>query len=143
MMCADNIISEINRESIRQLPASPVSLNPFPNQPWFLSVCSTSLLKTLWEKEKLLVTSNFSFSRSVFYAFGEQLTSIFIKFKISRLQTLSVWKSLKFVVWERVNSHRKVYDQRKFFFCCECKARSARTYFLLHTFRLYVSDVRH
>ena len=32
-------------------------LNPFPNKPWFLRVCSTSLLKTL-EKEKLLVTSN-------------------------------------------------------------------------------------
>ena len=29
-----------------------------------------ALLKTLWEKEKLLVTSNFSFSRSVFYLFG-------------------------------------------------------------------------
>ena len=25
--------------------------------PWFLRVCSTSLLKTLWEKEKLLVTA--------------------------------------------------------------------------------------
>ena len=24
-------------------------------KPWFLRVCSTSLLKTLWEKEKLLV----------------------------------------------------------------------------------------
>ena len=32
-------------------------LNPFPNKPWFLHVSSTSLLKTLWEKEKLLVFS--------------------------------------------------------------------------------------
>ena len=47
--------------------------NPFPNKPWFLRVCSTSLLKTLWEKEKLLATSNFSFSHSVFYSFGEFL----------------------------------------------------------------------
>ena len=37
-------------------------VNPFPNKPWFLHVCSTGLLKTLWEKEKLLVTSNFSFT---------------------------------------------------------------------------------
>ena len=44
--------------------------NPFPNKPWFLRVCNTSLLKTLWEKEKLLVMSNFSFSHSVFYLFG-------------------------------------------------------------------------
>ena len=41
-------------------------INPFPNKPWILRVCSTSLLKTLWEKEKLLVTGNFSFSHSVF-----------------------------------------------------------------------------
>ena len=55
--------------------------NPFPNKPWFLRVCCTSLLKTLLEKEKLLVTSNFSFSHSVFYLFGE-LSAIFVKFKI-------------------------------------------------------------
>ena len=56
-------------------------LNPFPNKPWFLRACSTSLLKTLWEKKKLLVTSNFFFSHSVFYPFRE-LSTIFIKFKI-------------------------------------------------------------
>ena len=56
-------------------------INPFPNKPWFLHVCSTSLLKTLWEKEKSLVTSNFSFSHSVFYPFRE-LSAIFTKFKI-------------------------------------------------------------
>ena len=26
-------------------------INPFPNKPWFSRVCSSSLLKTLWEKE--------------------------------------------------------------------------------------------
>ena len=55
--------------------------NPFPNKPWFLRVSSTSLLKTLWEKEKLLVMSNFSFAQSVFYLFGK-LSAIFIKFEI-------------------------------------------------------------
>ena len=39
-------------------------------------------LKTLWEMKKLLVTSNFSFSHSVLYPFGEVFT-IFIKFKIA------------------------------------------------------------
>ena len=57
------------------------SLNPYPNKPWFLRVCNNGLLKTLWEKEKLLVMSNFSFSHSVFYPFG-QLSAIFIKFEI-------------------------------------------------------------
>ena len=32
-------------------------LNSFQKKPWFLCVCSTSLLKTLWEKKKLLVAS--------------------------------------------------------------------------------------
>ena len=44
----------------------------------FLLVCSIKILKTLWEKEKLLIKSNFSFSHSVFYPFGE-LLAIFIK----------------------------------------------------------------
>ena len=48
-----------------------MAINPIPNKPWFLRVCSTSLLKRLWEKEKLLVMSNFSFSHSVFHLFGE------------------------------------------------------------------------
>ena len=43
------------------------------------TICSTSLLKTLWEKEKLLLMSNFSFSRSIFYLFGE-LSTIFNQF---------------------------------------------------------------
>ena len=42
---------------------------------------SVSLLKTLWEKEKLLITSNSSFSHSVFYPFGK-FSGIFINFKI-------------------------------------------------------------
>ena len=41
-------------------------LNHFPNKPWFLRICSTSILKTLYEREKsLLITINFSFSHSV------------------------------------------------------------------------------
>ena len=57
------------------------NINPFPNKPWFLRVCNTRLLKTPREKEKLLVTSNFSFSLSVFYPF-EELSANFIKFDI-------------------------------------------------------------
>ena len=48
-------------------PYTRTILNPFSKQALVLCVCSRDLLKTLWEKEKLLVTSNFSFSRSVFY----------------------------------------------------------------------------
>ena len=38
-------------------------------------------LKTQWEKEKLLMRSNFAFYHSVFYPFGD-LSVIFIKFEI-------------------------------------------------------------
>ena len=78
------------------------NLNPFPNKAWFLRGRSTSLFKTLWEKEKLLITSNFSFSPSVFYPF-EELSCIFIKFEFvvcklfqfGRVQNLSFGKWLR------------------------------------------------
>ena len=75
-------------------------INPFPNRPLFLRVCSTSLLKTQWKKKKLLVTSNFSFSQC-FLPLKRALCH-FHHVKSCHLQTLSVWKSLKFVIWERV-----------------------------------------
>ena len=55
-----------------------------------------------WEKEKLLVKSNFSFSHSVFHPFGK-LSAIFIKFRIvvckllqfGRVQNLLFGKGLQ------------------------------------------------
>ena len=54
----------------------------------------------MWEKEKLLVMSNFSFSHSVLYSIVE-LPAIFVR-QNCHLRTLSFWKSLQLVVWERV-----------------------------------------
>ena len=79
-----------------------VLLNPLPNKPCFLRVCSISLLKTLWEKKKLLVTNNFSFSHCIFYLF-HKLSAIFIKFEIvvgklfqfGRVKNLLFGKGLK------------------------------------------------
>jgi hypothetical protein len=85
--------------------------NRFPNKPWFACVCSKCLLKTLWEKEKLLVTNNFSFSPIVFYLLGG-LSAIFIGFKNCCLQTLSIWKSPKFVIWERVKMKHNFWMAR-------------------------------
>ena len=81
-------------------------LNPFPNKPWFLRVCRTSLLKTPREKEKLLMMSNFSFSHCVFSPFRELLP--FSSIWNCRLQTILVCKREKFVVWERVNRHTSI-----------------------------------
>ena len=58
----------------------------------FLYVCSTSLLKTLGKGE---------IARSIFYPFGK--ISSFHNVQNCCLQTLSVWKSRKFAVWEKVN----------------------------------------
>ena len=71
-------------------------LNPFPNKPW-LHVCCTSCLKTLWEKKKLLITSNFSFSLQCFLPLM-RTKHHFPQIKNCRLQSLLVWRSLKFVV---------------------------------------------
>ena len=84
---------------IRNQITVPKQFYPFPNKPWILPVCSICLLKTLWEKEKLLVTINFSFFRSVFYPF-EELSAILNNpeivicklFPFGRVQNLLFWK---------------------------------------------------
>ena len=47
-------------------------MTPFdaPGKQAFENTVGNKPLKTLWEKKELLVTSNFSFSHSVFYPFG-------------------------------------------------------------------------
>ena len=67
-------------------------IDPFPNKPWLLCVCTISLLKTLWEKEKLLVPNNFSFSLSVLYPFGDPL-AIFIKCEFLSAKSFSLEQS--------------------------------------------------
>ena len=51
--------------------------NPFPHKPLF---AVKVFWKKVWEKEKLLVASDFSFSNNVFYLF-EELSATFIKFE--------------------------------------------------------------
>ena len=88
----------IDREAERR---AEEEINPFQHKPWFLRICSVSLLKPLWGKQKLLTKSNFSSSHSVFYLFGE-LSAIFVKFDIvvckhflfGRVSNLSFGKGL-------------------------------------------------
>ena len=59
--------------------------------------------------------NKFSFSHSVFYQFGE-LSAVFMKFENCRMQSLSVWKSLKFVVWvndPEVEALSKHFEEKK------------------------------
>ena len=70
------------------------------------------VLKTLCEKEKLLVTSNFSFSHSVFYPFRE-LFPHFHQIQNCCLQLRSVWKGLKFVVLSVVQVLKTLWEKEK------------------------------
>ena len=70
----------------------PYNFNFFPNKPWFLCVCSTSALKTLWEKEKLLMTSNSSFSQ-VFSTLLENFLPFSSNFDLSSANSFCLQKS--------------------------------------------------
>ena len=76
------------------------SFNPFPNKPWFLRVCYTTLLKTLGKGE-IARNEQFLLFHNVFYLF-EELSAISIEFKIvvcklfkiGRVKKLSFGKGL-------------------------------------------------
>ena len=66
--------------------------NAFPNKTWFLRVCRISLLKTLWEKEKLLVTNDFSFP-TVFSTHLDNSLPLSPKLKLSSANSFSLEES--------------------------------------------------
>ena len=53
------------------------------NKPLILLVCCTSLLKTLWEKKKLLITSKFSFFPQCFLPLLENFQPFSSNLKLS------------------------------------------------------------
>ena len=77
--------------------------NPFQNKPWFLRVCSTRLLKTLWEKGEIARNEQFLLFLQCFLPY---LSTVYHFYQLTncRLQNLSIWMSLKFVVWEKVKN---------------------------------------
>ena len=76
---------------------STIIFQSFPNEPLFLRVCRISVLKTLWEKEKLLLTGTFPFSHSFFFTFLENFLSSYLK--LSSANSFSLEESK---IWERV-----------------------------------------
>ena len=56
-------------------------VKPFTKQALVFTCLQYKSLKERWEKEQLLIASNFFFSHSVSYPFRE-LSAIFIKFEI-------------------------------------------------------------
>ena len=76
--------------------------NPFPNKPWFLRVCITSQLKTMGKGE-IARYEQFLLFPQCFLPFWRTCCH-FHQIKNCYLQTLSVSKLLKFVVWESVKA---------------------------------------
>ena len=70
-------------------------VNSFPRNPNFKRTQQGSCLKTLWEKEKMLVISIFSFFPQCFLPFQNQ-NSISESHLFCCLQILSIWTSLQF-----------------------------------------------
>ena len=90
--------------------------------PGFYVFAVQVFLKTLWEKQKLLITSNFSFSHTVFYPFWRTFRH-FHRIWDCRLQALSVWEGLKFIVWEKVKKKNVHFSEIIKFpeSACKCK----------------------
>ena len=72
---------------------SMLKFNPLPNKPLFSCVCSTSLLKTLWKKEKLLVTSNFFFYPQCLSTLLDSFPPFSSNLKLSSAKSLSLEES--------------------------------------------------
>ena len=89
-------------------------VNPLPYNPDFKQHWRTRLLKTLWAKEKMLVTSIFSFSRC-FLSISKGI-SVFKLHLFCCLQTLSIWSSLK--ICHLVKSYSKIFMCQLFILSC-------------------------
>ena len=72
-------------------------VNPFPHNDTFWCPWETSLLKTLWEKGEIARNEQFLLFPQCFLPI--LITIYFCQIWNCRLQTLSVWKRLNFVVW--------------------------------------------
>ena len=80
---------------VNQLVPKPQDFNPFPNKHWFLRVCSTSPLKTLWEKGEIARNEQFLLIPQCFLPFSRTFFH-FHQIQNCCLQTLSVWTTAKY-----------------------------------------------
>ena len=75
--------------------------NPFPNKPWLLRVCSISLFENTAGKGEIARIEQFLLLPQCFLSVWR---TFFHLHQNCRLQTLTVWKSPKWFVWERVKT---------------------------------------
>ena len=75
--------------------------NPFPNKPWFFTCRKHKSFENTVGKEETAQNKQFVLFPRCFLPVWRAFCH-FHQIWNCHLQTLSVWKSLKFVVWERV-----------------------------------------
>ena len=67
--------------------------NSFPNKPWFLRVCSTSLLKILWEKREIARNEQFLLFPQCFLPFWRILLHFPTNYEFSSANSFSMEES--------------------------------------------------
>ena len=68
-------------------------VNPFPNKPWFLRVCSISLMKTLWGKGEIARNEQFLLFPTVFSTCLENFKPFSLNLKLSSASSFSLEES--------------------------------------------------
>ena len=74
------------------LPFSAM-FNPFPNNSWFLCVCSISLLKTLWEKGEIASNEQFFLFPQCFLPILKNFLPLSSHLKLSSANSLNLEES--------------------------------------------------
>ena len=77
--------------------------NPFPNRPWFFICLQYKSFENTVGKGEIACDKQFLLFPHHFLPFGRNFCH-FHQILNCRLLTPSVWKSLKFVVWEKVKA---------------------------------------
>ena len=68
-------------------------IDPFPNKPWLLRVCSTSLLKTLWGKGEIARNEQFLLFPTVFSTLLENFLPFSSNLKLSSANSFNLEES--------------------------------------------------
>ena len=99
----------------KTITAILVTFNPSQTNPGFY-VSAVQVLWKQWEEEKLLVTSNISFSHSVFLPFGE-LSTIFIEFEIVVCKPFQFGRLLNLLFGKGLNCQLQLWNRTCIQFC--------------------------
>ena len=86
---------------IQLIPGGCSFFNPFPNKLWFIQVWIYKSFENTVEKGEIAHNEEFLLFPQCFLPIWRTFCH-FPQVWNFHLQTLSVWKSLKFVVWERI-----------------------------------------